>query len=95
MNFLLFLNRMTQKELALGVGMSPVQFSKKMNGVSRWSVDDLLALADFFQVDLNYMVGRRPIESAAPRNEKTPAALATGVSDLRAPRDSNPRPSDP
>ena len=95
MNYLLFLNRMTQKELALGVGMSPVQFSKKMNGVSRWSVDDLLALADFFQVDLNYMVGRRPIESVAPRNEKTPAALATGVSDLRAPRDSNPRPSDP
>lgn len=47
-----------QKEVALAIGMSQQLFSAKMNDKSVFTVKDLAALADFFHVSVDYLMGR-------------------------------------
>ena len=71
--YLLLLNgNMSQKELAIALGLTPGKLNHKIIGRTKWAVEDLLALSDFFGVSLDYLVGRTPLESVAP-NKKTPA----------------------
>lgn len=48
----------TQKEIALGIGVSPVSVQRFEYGTVRPSLDTLIALADYFDVSLDYLVGR-------------------------------------
>lgn len=85
-NYLLFLNHLSQKTLALRIGVSPVQFNKKMNGVSRWAVEDIVAIADALGVSVPYLIGREPIDSARPvtlrQDKEAPTASAVKASSV-------------
>ncbi len=48
----------TQKEIAVGVGVSSVSIQRFEYGTVRPSLDTLLALADFFDVPMDYLLGR-------------------------------------
>ncbi len=48
----------TQKEIATGIGVSSVSVQRFEYGTVRPSLDTLIALADFFDVSLDYLVGR-------------------------------------
>ena len=79
-NHLMFINgRVSGRAVALAIGISHTSFNNKLGG-SRWTAQDLIRLSDLFQVSLDYLVGREPLESAVPKNQETPAASATGVS---------------
>lgn len=47
-----------QKDVAYAIGMSPQLFSTKMHDKSAFSVKDLAALADYFNVSVDYLLGR-------------------------------------
>ena len=49
---------LTQKQIAEGVGVSPVSIQRFEYGSVRPSLDTLIRLADFFDVTLDYLVGR-------------------------------------
>ena len=84
--YLLLLNgNMSQKELALGLGLTPGQLNHKMVGRSKWGVSEMIALGDFFGVPFDYLIGRLPIESAEPVNAKTPAEAGVEAVDESAP----------
>ncbi|TYL51226.1 helix-turn-helix domain-containing protein [Agromyces mariniharenae] len=83
-NHLLFLNRMSQRELAMRLGTKPTTVNSKMNRSNRWNLDEILHLAEIFGVSTDYLLGRAPIESAVPVNTKRPASEETGRSDLVA-----------
>lgn len=66
-NYLLFLNRPLQhRELALMLGMSSSKFSQKLNGLTKWSLDDVNLIADTFDVSTDWLVGRVALEADAP-----------------------------
>lgn len=48
----------TQKEIAEKIGVSPVSVQRFEYGTVRPSLEKLIALADFFGVSLDYLVGR-------------------------------------
>ena len=48
----------TQKHLAEIVGVSEVSLQRFEYGAARPSLDTLIALADYFDVSLDYLVGR-------------------------------------
>lgn len=50
--------KVTQKEIAEGIGVSSVSIQRFEYGSVRPSLDTLLALADYFDVSLDYLVGR-------------------------------------
>ncbi len=50
--------KVTQKEIAEGIGVSPVSVQRFEYGSVRPSLDTIIALADFFDVSLDYLVGR-------------------------------------
>lgn len=52
----------TQKEIALGVGVSPVSIQRFEYGTVRPSLDTLVALADYFDVSLDYLCGRSDVK---------------------------------
>lgn len=52
----------TQKKIALGIGVSPVSIQRFEYGTVRPSLDTLIALADFFDVSLDYLVGRSEVK---------------------------------
>lgn len=51
-------NGLTQKQLADAINVSEVSLQRFEYGSSRPSLDTLIALADLFQVSLDYLVGR-------------------------------------
>ena len=83
-NHLLFINRMSQRELAMRLGAKPTTIYSKMNMANRWNLDDVMALSHEFAVSPNYLLGLEQIESAVPVNTKRPASEETGRSDLVA-----------
>mgnify|MGYP001091422218 CR=1 FL=1 len=88
--YLLLLNgNMSQKELAMALGVTPNKLNHKLVERSRWSVEDLLALSDFFGVSLDFLVGRTSIEEAVPVNERTSTAEAVEVQSVHL----SPRPN--
>ena len=80
-NHLMFINgRLTQKRLALRLGMAVSTITTKITGRNRWNIDEVDALASVFGVTPNYLFGYEPIESAGPVNNKIPASVETGIS---------------
>ncbi|WP_087012410.1 helix-turn-helix transcriptional regulator [Leucobacter sp. 7(1)] len=71
-NHLRFGSRVSQKQIALKAGLSAPTLSNKVNGVTRWTLDEVVAIADTFGVTLDYLIGRQPIESATPRKRRNP-----------------------
>ncbi len=53
--------KVTQKDIAESVGVSPVSIQRFEYGSVRPSLDTLIALADFFDVSLDYLVGRSDV----------------------------------
>lgn len=53
--------KVTQKEIAEGIGVSPVSVQRFEYGSVRPSLDTLIALADYFDVSLDYLVGRSDV----------------------------------
>lgn len=53
--------RLTQKEVAHELNVSPDSIYNWERGRSEPSIDDLINLADFFNVTIDYLVGRREI----------------------------------
>ena len=49
---------LTQKQLADTIGVSEVSLQRFEYGSSRPSLDTLIALADYFDVSLDYLCGR-------------------------------------
>ena len=54
----------TQEEVADAVGCSVSAYSRYESGAREPSLDMLAALADYFDVSADYLLGRKPIESA-------------------------------
>lgn len=48
----------TQKQVADGIGISEVGLQNYENGRRKPAFDVLIALADFYEVSLDYLVGR-------------------------------------
>ncbi len=53
--------KVTQKDIAEGAGVSPVSIQRFEYGTVRPGLDTLVALADYFDVSLDYLVGRSDI----------------------------------
>ena len=51
-------NKVTQKEIAEGIGVSSVSVQRFEYGSVRPSLDTLIAIANYFNVSLDYLVGR-------------------------------------
>lgn len=49
---------LTQKQVYSGVGMSPIGYQRYEYGEREPSYQKLLALADYFDVSIDYLVGR-------------------------------------
>lgn len=50
--------KVTQKEIAEGIGVSSVSIQRFEYGSVRPSLDTLIALADYFDVSLDFLTGR-------------------------------------
>ena len=83
-NHLLYINDMTQRELAMQMGTKHTTIGNKMSRGNRWNIDEILLLADIFEVSTDYMLGREPLEAVKPVNAKVPASEETGTSGLVA-----------
>jgi len=78
-NHLRFLKKWSQKFVAAHIGLTPSAFSNKMGGATRWTLEEVIGLADLFDVDLDALVGRsRPSESASA-DKKAPGDDAQGA----------------
>ena len=51
-------NKITQKQLAKGLNVSKSTISYYEKGMRNISVDNLVEIADFFDVDINVLIGR-------------------------------------
>lgn len=51
----------TQKAIALAIGVSEVSYQRFEYGTVRPSLETLIALADYFDVSLDYLVGRSEV----------------------------------
>lgn len=49
---------LTQKNLADFLGIAPVSWQRFEYGSSKPKLDNIIALADFFDVSIDYLVGR-------------------------------------
>lgn len=58
--------KMTQDELAKVLGISKSAVSMYENGNREPDFETLEAIADFFNVDMNYLLGKQSIKSASP-----------------------------
>ena len=60
--------------VALVTGISHTAFNKKLANARSWKAEELVHLSEFFNVSVEYLVGRLPIESAAPSHNATSLA---------------------
>lgn len=70
-NHLLFINRLTRRKAAEQLGISHSAFNTKINGGSTWRADEIVNLTDRFGVTFDFLIGRQPIELAAPSDRTT------------------------
>ena len=52
----------TQKQVAAGIGVAERNYQEWEYGKTKHGFDSLLALADFFDVSLDYLVGRSEVK---------------------------------
>ncbi len=84
-NHLMFINgRMTQKRLAMRLGVAAPTIATKLMGRNRWNIEEVDALCLAFDVTPNYMLGYEPIETAEPKNNEIPASSEAGITGLVA-----------
>ena len=57
----------TQKQIAEYLGVSQNTYSQYEIGVLNYSVDTLIRLADFYNVSLDYLVGRTDTKKPYPK----------------------------
>ena len=60
-------NDLMQKEVADKIGTTQQQYSKYELGIRLIPIDKLIILADFYKVNLDYMVGRTFIKEQLPK----------------------------
>lgn len=78
-NHLLFINKMSQRDLAFRLGIKPPTVTNKMSGRNRWNLEEIIELAGAFGVTLDYMVGREPTDNATPLYAKAPGSEEPGA----------------
>ncbi len=70
-NQLMFLNRVTRKELGSSIGISGPAMGKKIRGENGWSITDLFGVAEFFGISVVDLLPRRvPQTQEAPDSQK-------------------------
>lgn len=88
---LLARDQQTQTNLALALGVTQSQLSKRLRGTIPFDLDELVVVADYFNVSVGYLFG----ESTNRRPDGGPDGGMDAVATLRAWRYSKPQPSDP
>lgn len=58
------IRKRTQEEVSDAVGCSVSAYSRYESGAREPSLDMLAALADYFDVSADYLLGRKPVESS-------------------------------
>ena len=58
---------LTQKQLAQLLGVSQNTYSQYEIGVLNYPVDALIKLADFYDVSVDYLLGRTNVKTAYPK----------------------------
>lgn len=51
-----------QKDAAKALGITPPSFSKKLNGDTRFTADEVVALSKMLNVSTDVLLGRKPLE---------------------------------
>lgn len=51
-----------QKDAAKALGITPPSFSKKLNGDTRFTADEVVALSEMLNVSTDVLLGRKPLE---------------------------------
>ena len=91
--------RISQAELGEVLGISQAAAGRKLYGTRSWTLDELLATARFLNVNVaDLMPGHDYAPAPAGRGRVNAGTVPTEVETvptMRAPRDSNPQPSDP
>ncbi|WP_132203829.1 helix-turn-helix domain-containing protein [Leucobacter luti] len=90
---------MSQSALARALGYSVAGVSRRMTGATEWGFSEMREVARVLDTSVAFIAGETDVIARPDHlrtNDESPAAFATGDSDtVCAPRDSNPRPSDP
>lgn len=76
-NQLMFRRRVTRKQLGQQLGVTGASVSNKIYGQSKWSVEELFKVADFFGINAADLLPRR-IEKA-PEEETSSGAVVAGA----------------
>lgn len=56
---------LSQREVAAGINMAEQTYSNKKNRIRPFSIKDYIALADFFHVSVDYLMGRDDSDGGA------------------------------
>lgn len=78
---------LTQKEVAVAIGCTPLVYSRYERGLREPSIEMLLRLADVFGISTDTLLGRQPIESSILSAIEIELVEAARESDIRATRD--------
>lgn len=75
---LMYEYKITQKQLAESIGASQSNVSDWLNGKTLPSADKLVALADFFDVTIDYLFGRTDVRTPAAETAQPLTDTARG-----------------
>ena len=81
-NQLLFTRNITRRRLGEALGVQGEAVSKKLRGQSRWTIEEVYAMAEFFDVDLMDLLPRklpRGYEIGAPFDKGPQSNLVAGA----------------
>ena len=81
-NQLLFTRNITRRRLGEALGVQGQAVSKKLRGQSRWTIEEIYAMAEFFEVDLMDLLPRklpRGYEIGAPFDKGPQLNLVAGA----------------
>ena len=81
-NQLLFTRNITRRRLGEALGVQGEAVSKKLRGQSRWTIEEIYAMAEFFELDLMDLLPRklpRGYEIGAPYHKGPQSNLVAGA----------------
>ena len=79
---LLFTRNITRRRLGAALGVQGEAVSKKLRGQSRWTIEEIYAMAEFFELDLMDLLPRklpRGYEIGAPFDKEPQSNLVAGA----------------
>ena len=79
---LLFTRNITRRRLGAALGVQGEAVSKKLRGQSRWTIEEVYAMAEFFELDLMDLLPRklpRGYEIGAPFDKGPQLNLVAGA----------------